>query len=192
MADRYVENQKRIIKRRLSKFWPFFFTVLMLITPFLFTGFWLLLPTPQAWKTEEITIVDIQYRYKPRGLARYAPDGYELTDSNGNMYWVAGELTWPREGEIYTVTYAEKPIYCKLKAVSYQGEVIKDIDSSVNAWERDSGPCLFMIIGSILGYGWLFAQLYKQLHHPEILACKKRIFDYEAKMSRRALDKRCK
>ena len=59
MADRYVENQKRIIKRRLSKFWPFFFTVLMLITPFLFTGFWLLLPTPQAWKTEEITIVDI-------------------------------------------------------------------------------------------------------------------------------------
>jgi hypothetical protein len=192
MADQYIANQKRIIKRRISKFWPVFFVGLFLASIFLWMGLWALLPTPQNWKTEDITIVDIQYRSKPRGFARYAPDGYELTDSNGNWYWVAGELTWPQKGQSYTVTYEQKPIYRYLKAVSHQGEVLKEIDSSIAAWERDSGPFLMMICGSIVVYVWLFVRLYKELHHPEIISCKKRIFDYEAKMQRRALDKRCK
>ena len=104
MADNYIANQKRIIRRRIQKFLPSFFTILFLVSLVFGAILCGLLPSPHSWKSEDITIVDIQYLKKPRGFARYARSGYELTDSNGNIYWIAGELTWPKEGQTYTVT----------------------------------------------------------------------------------------
>ena len=189
MADNYIANQKRIIRRRIQKFLPSFFTILFLVSLVFGAILCGLLPSPHSWKSEDITIVDIQYLKKPRGFARYARSGYELTDSNGNIYWIAGELTWPKEGQTYTVTYAQETIYRHFKAISHNGKVLKPIDTSIAAWERDSHVYVLILGGCAIVYIGLFVQLYKELHHPEILACKKRIFAHEAKMQRRALEK---
>ena len=171
MADRYIINQKHIIRRRIIKFLPTFFVVLFLVSIIFGVVLWATLPVPSAWKSEDITIIDIQYRKKPRGYARYSSGGYELTDENGNLYWVAGELTWPQEGKTYSITYAQKSIYRRLKAVSHNGEVLKALDSSIAAWEQDSGVFLLILLCCTAVYIRLFIQLYKELHHPEILEC---------------------
>ena len=189
MADNYSANQKRIIRQRIQKFLPSFFTILFLVSLVFGAILCGLLPSPHSWKSEDITIVDIQYLKKPRGFARYARSGYELTDSNGNIYWIAGELTWRKEGQTYTVTYAQETIYRHFKAISHNGKVLKPIDTSIAAWERDSHVYVLILGGCAIVYIGLFVQLYKELHHPEILACKKRIFAHEAKMQRRALEK---
>ena len=192
MADRYIINQKHIIRRRIIKFLPTFFVVLFLVSIIFGVVLWAALPVPSAWKSEDITIIDIQYRKKPRGYARYSSGGYELTDENGNLYWVAGELTWPQEGKTYSITYAQKSIYRRLKAVSHNGEVLKALDSSIAAWEQDSGVFLLILLCCTAVYIRLFIQLYKELHHPEILECKKRIHAYEEKMQKRMMKKRLK
>ena len=188
MADHYVANQKRIIRRRISKFLPTFFVVLILLSMVVSILLWAYFPTPDAWETEDITIVDIQYRERRR-YSRYAVEGYELTDENGNLYWIAGELTWPEKGQTYTVTFEHRAGYRQLHAISHNGEVLKSLEQSITVWERDSGYFLLILIFCAVGYVKLFIHLYKVCHHPEILECKKRIATYEEKMRQRALKK---
>lgn len=192
MADQYVFNQKRIIRKRLNRIWPGVITVFLLVSLVFGVLLWAFLPVPSSWKTEEITITEIRHRSKPRGFVRYAAEGYELTDSDGNLYWLGGELTWPREGQRYTVTYGEKLIYRYMKGVTQNGEILRSLDDYRAAWERDSRFLLPMLALCLAAYVKLFLHLYRELHHPEILACKKRIAAHEARLRRRALDQRSK
>ena len=180
----YIAKQKHINRQRMRGFLNYFFTVLITVTVVFCAVACAMLPTPHFWKTEDITVVDIQHRNKPRGFARYAPGGYELTDDNGHLYWLEGECTWPQKGESYTVTYAQKSIYRQIKAVSYNGEIIISRDNSIADWEHNSSFLLLILVCCCFVYVRLFIQLYKQLHHPEILACKKRISAHREKVKR--------
>ena len=191
MADHYVANQKRIIRRRVSKFLPVFFTILFLVSVVIGVVLWAIFPLPNAWETEDITIVDIQYREKRR-YSRYANPGYELTDENGNVYWISDESTWPEKGQTYTITFVHKAGYRQLHAISHNGEVLKSLEHSIAVWERDSGYLVLILVFCTVVSIQLFIHLYRVCHHPEILECKKRIAAYEEKMYQRALKKQRK
>ena len=192
MADHYIENQKKIIRRQVSKFLPGYITVYFFL--FLFIGVFLftLDPPPQTWETDEITFVDVQYRSKRRTIARYAPDGYELTDQNGNRYWSDYELNWQELGKPYTIKYFMREGYRICCAVSQEDTVILSEADGIAAWKQnmeDTALVLFLCTCILI---YVSRSFYKALNTPEIRECRKRIRIHQAKENRRSLEKQRK
>lgn len=192
MADQYIENQKKIIKRRIKKVLPGHLIALGLLLLILGVILYGTDPPPSMWKTDEITIVDIQYRSRARTLARYASPGYEVMDQNGNLYWSGREITWEEIGETYTIKYFVRGSYRRLQAVSHGDTVIISEVQKTDIWERDFSICMLLLIFCMICIIRQLRALHRDLHHPEIVACKNYIRIHEAKLARRASERRRK
>lgn len=189
MVDKYIDNQKKMIKKQISKFLPgylmvFFFS--FLIIGALIYG---MDPPPQTWKNDEIIFVNVQFRNKQRTLARYASSGYELVDQNVNLYWAGKELTWQELGKTYTIKYFMREGYRELGAVSCGDATIISEEDKIAVWEQTTGELSLLLLVCVIIIIRMSQSLNKELKNPEIQECRKRIRIYEAKTNRRARDK---
>ena len=146
-------------------------------------------PPPQMWKTEEITILDIQYRSRPRTLSHYTSPGYEVIDQDGNLYWSGSELTWEKIGETYTIKYFNRGNYRRLRSVAQGDSIIISEAKRIAIWEQDIGFFLMLLFICLIVIIRQLRYLIRDLQHPEIQDCRKRIRIHEAKTNRCTLEK---
>ncbi len=184
MADKYIEGQRRILHKRLMTFLPGYITALLMASLVFLVVFFGTEPPPDMWKTDEITITDIQYRGRPRSMARYTSPGYEITDQNGNLYWSGSELTWEQIGETYTIKYYDRGSYRRLRAVSQGDLVIISEADRIALWKQDFPAYIIMQLASLAFMIHMIRCMRRDLRHPEILACKDRIKKREEKLYR--------
>lgn len=185
MSDKYIETQRRIIRKRIMKTLPGYATSLLLALVVFLVVLFGTEPPPGMWKSDEITIVDIQYRGRPRSLARYTTPGYEVTDQNGNLYWSGTELTWEEIGETYTIKYYDRGAYRRLRAVSQGDRVIISEAERIALWKQDFPFFILMQLASLSFILYLLRCMYRDFQHPEIRACRERIRLREQKLHRR-------
>lgn len=185
MSDKYIDGQKRIIRKRIMKTLPGYVTFLLLALVVFLAVFFGTEPPPGMWKSDEITIVDIQYRGRPRTLSHYTSPGYEVTDQNGNLYWSGSELTWEEIGETYTIKYYNRGAYRRLRAVSQGDRVIISEERRIELWKQDFPFFILMQLASLAFIIRMIRCIYRDFQHPEIRACRERIRRREQQLCRR-------
>lgn len=147
-------------------------------------------PTIQQWKTEEITIVDVEYtemkywvtipRLRGYGLRNitgrrsnttywYPVEGHMLTAQDGNTYWIKGEADWAREGETYTVTYSDNASYRNLHRAS-QGDTVYVKHSAFTRLLEGDLPFFLVLLLALAGVLWLLSRdVRRGVHQLELL-----------------------
>lgn len=189
MADKYIENQKKMIKKQIGKLLPGYLVIFFFLLLVIGTLIYAMDPPPQTWKNDEITFVDVQFRNKRGTLARYASSGYELIDQNGNLYWAGKELTWEELGETYTIKYFMREGYRVLAAVSCGDRVIISEEKQIASWNQTNGELALLLLVCVVVMIRVMWLLYKEFQHPEIQNARKRIQMHEAKKARRTIEK---
>jgi len=188
MDDKYIRNQKAIIRKEWNKYAPSVVISFLMLMMLLIVLIYAYPAPPGQWKNDEVVFVNAEYRTM-RSLSRYPPKGYELTDQNGYRYWAGKELTWQELGKPYSILYYTQGGYRHLTRVQDQSITLINEADSIEEWGVRSGDYgLFLFIWLILMVLYL-RFLYSILHSPVIKECRRRIRKHEAKMYRRALEK---
>lgn len=189
MADRYIENQRKIIRKKMMSFLPAYICALFCILVVMAAIISVKPPHPQSWKTDEVVFESAQYRNKKRTLARYASSGYEIVDRDGNLYWAGKELTWQEFGVPYTIKYYTQEAYRKLTFVSHGDKTIISEEEQIRQWKQTTEELSIILVVCTVALIWVLWSLYKACNQQEIKECRERIRMQEAKAYRRKLDK---
>ncbi len=146
--DGYIKDkQLRIQSLRLAILAKYSVTLLLLLFLLYPLVFFLLEPSPKAWKEKEISVSSIQR--ERLGLRRFRED--VLVDADGGKYSLPeGAEKQLTAGERYTIVYAEGLFVNDIVGVTQNGVTLLDKNTWVAAWEHDRSVALGFTVAVIV------------------------------------------
>ena len=185
MRDDYILRQKRKIKKRLRELFPLKLLLFFAVSLLSFGTLFLLDPPPQTWGSEQITVMEMQWKDRPTFLSEYRDPGYTLTDQNGNLYWIDEDINGLRVGETYSIRYIKGVLYRFFRSVNQGDTIIIDYENSVAQWKQDVKSWTFVLLIFLLSFAGTLRSIKKMLSDKEIQQYREKIQKHRENHSNR-------
>jgi hypothetical protein len=185
MRDDYILRQERKIKKRLRALFSLKLLIYFAVSLLSFCFLLLLDPPPQMWGSEQITIMEMQWKDRPTFLSEYSDPGYTIADQNGNLYWIDEDINGLQVGETYSIRYTKGVFYRFFRSVSQEDFVIIDYEKSVAQWNQDVKLCCFMLLIFLLSFAKTVRLIKNMLSDKEIQQYRKNIQQHREKLHNR-------